>query len=208
MNPGTVPTSIWVQNVTTLNRRNGREGILHVFRRLDYYMNTAAMQRIWTPPLCRVELVYIWYTRSRGNRRFYSLILASSLLYISTSPSIRRRVMNVTYSWSLNSEYSSSPTFTGLPPYCRHQGQYFDIAHSLHPVGKNLLVVSKPCLPGPHSELFSGHPCSTLQVQLLAPLLRWAPSRCSRVGRCRPQFSYRPWFFGLEFCRGGAREIW
>ena len=36
------------------------------------------------------------------------------------------------YSWSLNSEYSSSPTFTGDPPYCNPSVSTFEVTQ--HPV--------------------------------------------------------------------------
>ena len=56
-------------------------------------------------------------------RRFavYSLILASNLWRSSVDSATHVMVdyAGKAYSWSLNSEYSSSCTFTGLPPYYR-----------------------------------------------------------------------------------------
>ena len=52
----------------------------------------------------------------------YSLILASNLWRLSADCLTDEMLDDndgKAYSWSLNSEYSSSCTFTGLPPYCR-----------------------------------------------------------------------------------------
>ena len=77
------------------------------------------MPELLTPWLLFYMDTY-WYRRKSEEDQACSTTHLSSLATCSIvlAPVTWQTYMNiVTHSWSRNSEYSSSPTFTGLPPY-------------------------------------------------------------------------------------------